>query len=153
MSGFLRNDEKEAGVRIFVGEEPLLEQLALAFKRTLGAIEREGGIGAMKLFVLSEIGRGDGVSQAAICQEHGLDPSRVTRFAQALEGEGLIFRERDPEDNRVVRMYLTSEGRRLLEVVPALEEGLGRRVSGAMSEREVEELRRLLGLLAEAMKK
>jgi DNA-binding MarR family transcriptional regulator len=152
MTEFLEN-EKRYGVEVFGGEEPLLERLALAFKRTLAAVERESGISAMKLFVLSEIGRGDGVSQAAVCQAHGLDPSRVTRFAQALEGEGLIRRERDPGDNRVVRMYLTGEGRRLLEVVPALEESLGSRVRGAMSEREVEELRRLLGLLAEAMKK
>ena len=145
--------EKGTGVEVFGGEEPLLERLALAFKRTLAVVERESGVSAMKLFVLSEIGRSDGVSQATVCQAHELDPSRVTRFAQALESEGLIRRERDPDDNRVVRMYLTEEGRRLLEVVPALDESLGGRVRSAMSKKEVEELRRLLGLLAEAMKK
>jgi DNA-binding MarR family transcriptional regulator len=76
----------------------------------------------------------------------------VTRTAQSLEADGLIRRERDVDDNRVMRMYLTEEGSRELDRLPEINEQLRRRVHSVLSEEEFEELRRMLGLLAEAMK-
>jgi DNA-binding MarR family transcriptional regulator len=64
----------------------------------------------------------------------------------------LIRRERDPEDNRVVRMYLTDAGRRELRELPRLKRQFRRRIGGVLSEGEVGELRRMLDLLAAAMK-
>ncbi len=136
---------------ILYGEDALLRPLALAFKRTVGAIERETGVHAMKWFCLAMLERNDGISQGEISQSHEIDPSRITRMAKSLESEGLIRRERDTEDNRVVRMYLTDEGRKMLEKLPDLDESFGNRVQKVLSKEELEELRRLLGLLAEAM--
>jgi DNA-binding MarR family transcriptional regulator len=98
------------------------------------------------------LGRRDGLSQGEFTQEYEMDPSRVTRTAQSLEADGLIRRERDPEDNRVMRMYLTEEGSKVLDRLPEINEQLRRRVHSVLSEEEFEELRRMLGLLAEAMK-
>jgi DNA-binding MarR family transcriptional regulator len=134
------------------GVHPVLSSLALAFKRLVSTIERESGIGGMKWFVLSVLGRRDGVSQGELTQEFEMDPSRITRTAQALENDGLIQRERDPEDNRVMRMYLTDEGREVLQKLPGINEQLRQRVHSVLSEEEFEELRRMLGLLAGAMK-
>ena len=131
---------------------PVLPALAVAFKRLVTTIERETGVGGMKWFVLTMLGRRDGISQGVLTQEYEMDPSKITRTAQSLENEGLIRRERDPEDNRVVRMYLTDEGRDLLRKLPEINEQLRRRVRSVLSEEEFEELRRMLGLLAEAMK-
>lgn len=138
-----------------VGEQiaPMLPPLALAFKRTVAAIERETGVAGMKWFLLTALSRREGMSQGEFCREYEmLDPSRVTRTAQALEAEGLLFRERDPADNRAVRMYLTGEGRGLLERLPEVNERVGRRMRGVLSEEELAELRRMLWVLAEAMK-
>ncbi len=134
------------------GVHPVLPSLALAFKRMVTTIERESGVGGMKWFLLTVLGRRDGVSQGEFTQEYEMDPSRVTRTAQSLEGDGLIRRERDAEDNRVMRMYLTDEGRGVLEKLPEINDELRRRVHSVLSEEEFEELRRMLGLLAEAMK-
>ncbi len=131
---------------------PVLPALALAFKRLVTTVERESGVGGMKWFVLTMLGRRDGISQGELTQEYEMDPSKITRTAQSLENEGLIRRERDPEDNRVVRMYLTDEGRELLRKLPEINDQLRRRVRSVLSEEEFEELRRMLGLLAEAMK-
>ncbi len=49
-------------------------------------------------------------------------------------------------------MYLTEEGREKLQYLPGLDEELGRRVRGALNDEELEELRRMLTLLARAMK-
>jgi|ERR671929_1365098 DNA-binding MarR family transcriptional regulator len=132
---------------------PILPALAVAFKRLVTTIERETGVGGMKWFVLTMLGRRDGISQGVLTQEYEMDPSKITRTAQSLENEGLIRRERDPEDNRVVRMYLTDEGRDLLRKLPEINEQLRRRVRSVLSEEEFEELQRMLGLLAEAMKR
>ena len=52
----------------------------------------------------------------------------------------------------MVRMYLTEDGREVLLKLPDINEELRRRVHSVLDEDEVEELRRMLGLLAEAMK-
>src|ERR671911_1332406 len=93
------------------GIHPVLPSLALAFKRLVATIERESGVGGMKWFLLTVLGWRDGLGQGEFTQEYEMDPSRVTRTAQSLEGDGLIRRERDVEDNRVMRMYLTGDGR------------------------------------------
>ncbi|MCA1731181.1 MAG: MarR family transcriptional regulator [Actinobacteria bacterium] len=144
--------EEQSRKESLQGVHPVLSSLALAFKRLVSTIERESGIGGMKWFVLSVLGRRDGVSQGELTQEFEMDPSRITRTAQALENDGLIQRERDPEDNRVMRMYLTDEGREVLQKLPGINEQLRQRVHSVLSEEEFEELRRMLGLLAGAMK-
>jgi DNA-binding MarR family transcriptional regulator len=134
------------------GVHPVLPSLALAFKRMVATIERESGVGGMKWFLLTVLDRGDGLSQGEFTQEYEMDPSRVTRTAQSLEADGLIRRERDAEDNRVMRMYLTEEGSQVLDGLPEINDQLRRRVHSVLSEEEFEELRRMLELLAEAMK-
>jgi DNA-binding MarR family transcriptional regulator len=131
---------------------PVLAPLGLAFKRMMAIVERESGLSAPKWFVLVVLRKWDGVSQGEVSQLFEVDPSRVTRIAQALESDGLVRRERDPDDNRVVRMYLTDEGRRRLRRLPALNRRMEERIRSVFSEEEHEELSRMLGLLAEAMK-
>ncbi|HEY6582983.1 MAG TPA: MarR family transcriptional regulator [Rubrobacter sp.] len=144
--------EGQKKAEVLRGVHPVLPSLALAFKRMVATIERESGVGGMKWFLLTVLGRGDGLSQGEFTQEYEMDPSRVTRTAQSLEADGLIRRERDPEDNRVMRMYLTEGGSEVLDRLPEINDQLRRRVHSVLSEEEFEELRRMLGLLAEAMK-
>jgi DNA-binding MarR family transcriptional regulator len=141
--------EREEGVEEV---NPVLPPLALAFKRMLAAVERESGVAGLKWFVLTRLAGRDGLSQGKVSRFYEMDPSRVTRTAQALESEGLIRRERDPDDNRVVRMYLTDEGRTMLRRLPVLNEHLKRRIHAVLSEEELAELRRMLVVLAGAMK-
>ena len=42
-------------------------------------------------------------------------PPTMTRIVQALEGNGLVRRERDPADARVHRLRATAKGRRVME--------------------------------------
>jgi MarR family transcriptional regulator, organic hydroperoxide resistance regulator len=70
---------------------------------------------------------------------------------KTLEGEGLIQRHRDPNDNRVVRMRLTPEGRRVFEEASAKREVLRARIRRVLSQKEENELRRFLDKVAEAL--
>ena len=130
---------------------PIYVPTGLLLKKILWAFERDVGISPPKYFVLHVLAGEGGISQGEIGRLYGVDPSRVTRLAKQLEGEGLIERTRDPEDNRVVRMNLTSEGRRAFEIATERSEAFRSRVRRALNEKEHRELRRLLGKLTAAM--
>src|ERR687893_926031 len=145
----MRKSVGETGLEM----EPLMPVLARAFKRAVARVEGESGVPGMWWFVLGVLRRRDGLSQGEFLREHEVaDPSQVTRTAQALEADGLIRRERDAEDNRVVRMYLTEEGRGKVAELPQLRERFRERINGVLSDEEVDELRRMLRLLAQSMK-
>ena len=78
----------------------------------------------------------DGASIDALRRILGLSHSGGVRIVRRLERQGLVARERDPDDGRAVRLHLTSAGRRaarrvlaaridaiapLLEVLPEAE--------------------------------
>lgn len=114
-------------------------------------IEREAGMGAGQWFTLTALERSDGMGQAEISRMAEVDHAVVTRMGQALEREGYVRRERDPEDKRVVRVYLTEKGRRALKRRPEINERVRSRIGRVLGEEEVEDVRRKLVLLAEAM--
>jgi DNA-binding MarR family transcriptional regulator len=130
---------------------PIYVPTGLVLKKILWAFERDVGISPPKYFILHVLAKESGISQGEIGRLYGVDPSRITRLGKHLEGEGLIERTRDPKDNRVVRMRLTSEGRRAFEAATERSEVFRKRVRSALNEEEHRELRRLLGKLTEAM--
>jgi MarR family transcriptional regulator, organic hydroperoxide resistance regulator len=130
---------------------PIYIPTGLLLKKILWAFERDVGISPPKYFILHVLAREGATSQGEIGRLYGVDPSRVTRLAKQLEGEGLIERTRDPRDNRVVRMSLTMEGRRASEIASKRGEIFKNRVRRALNEEEHMELRRLLGKLTAAM--
>jgi DNA-binding MarR family transcriptional regulator len=44
-----------------------------------------------------------------------ISPSSITEIVESLQGDGLVRRESDPDDRRVVRVALTADGRRQLQ--------------------------------------
>lgn len=89
----------------------LLAQLAHAY-RTLSdsfmdqiALHRAQATLLCKLFVQ------EGLNQSEIAQQLGVQGATVTDMLQRMEESGLVMRRRDPDDNRLVRVYLTDEGR------------------------------------------
>jgi DNA-binding MarR family transcriptional regulator len=129
---------------------PLLTPLGFAFWKVKGAFERETGVSAGTWFTLALLAREDGMSQGELSQRFDIDPSRVTRLAKRLEREGLLRKNRDRGDKRVVRMYLTEKGRGLFEDLSDRRERFDRRVGAVLSPEELKELRRMLGALAES---
>jgi DNA-binding transcriptional ArsR family regulator len=85
----------------------LMPLLGLAFWRMRHAFEREVGLSAATWYLLAMLIEEDGISQGEVSHRFEVDPSRITRLAQRLEREGLLCRERDPEDSRVVRLHAT----------------------------------------------
>jgi MarR family transcriptional regulator, organic hydroperoxide resistance regulator len=132
---------------------PLLIPLGRAFRAMSGLFERETGTGAPTWLLLAMLGREDGLSQGEVSEAFCVDPSRLSRLGQALEEEGLVRRERDAGDNRVVRMYLTEAGKKRLRELPRLEREFRRRIHEALGEEGVGEMRQKLISLAAAMER
>ncbi len=130
----------------------MMPLLGLAFWRMKRAFEREVGLGAATWFLLAMLIDEGEMSQGEVSQRFEVDPSRVTRLAQRLEREGLLRRERDAEDNRVMRLRATEGGRRLIEDHRGHREGFEVRLREGLSEEELGELRRALGVVARVMK-
>jgi DNA-binding MarR family transcriptional regulator len=133
------------------GEGPIMPLLGLAFWRMKHAFEREVGLSAATWFLLTALIDDDGMSQGEVSLRFEVDPSRITRLAQRLEKEGLLRRERDPEDNRVVRLYATREGRHLIESRQVRREGFEERIRRELTKEELAEFRRVLGVVARLM--
>lgn len=66
-----------------------------------------------QLFALHELDHESGISQRELAERLGLEKSSVSRMVADLESDGLLTRERDPENRRLYRLEITEEGRRL----------------------------------------
>jgi DNA-binding MarR family transcriptional regulator len=126
--------------------------LGLAFWRMKRAFEREVGLSATTWFLLTMLINEDGISQGEVSDRFEVDPSRITRLAQRLEKEGLLCRERDTGDNRVVRLHATEEGRSLIKSCQERREGFEGRIRQGFKQEELAEFRRMLGVVARLMK-
>jgi MarR family transcriptional regulator, organic hydroperoxide resistance regulator len=126
--------------------------LGLAFWRMKRAFEREVGLSATTWFLLTMLINEDGISQGEVSDRFEVDPSRITRLAQRLEKEGLLRRKRDTEDNRVVRLHATEEGRSLIKGCQERREGFEGRIRQEFKQEELAEFRRMLGVVARLMK-
>ncbi len=148
MDGLHEEDRlREAAEKV----NPIYASVGSAFKKLLWAFESDVGISPPKYFLLHMLANEGSISQGQMSLLSGVDPSRVTRLAKVLEGEGLIERTRTPKDNRVVRMRLTPEGRRVFDAASERREVLRTRIRRALSQEEEGELRRLLGKVVEAV--
>lgn len=76
--------------------------------------------------ILHHLSAHDGCIQRDFSRQFDLEPATVTNILSIMEGNGLIRREYDPEDRRVLRVFMTSKGRqaheRVEEIFASLEE-------------------------------
>ncbi|MBC6462149.1 MarR family winged helix-turn-helix transcriptional regulator [Actinomadura sp. HBU206391] len=79
-------------------------------------LERHGLHLGQELY-LAQLWRADGLSSAELAARTGVSPPAVTKVVTGLERSGLVRRERDPADARLVRIWLTDAGRALREPI------------------------------------
>ena len=91
----------------------------------------------------------DGLTVKALGEKLFLDSGTITPLVKRLEARGLLRRQRDDEDERQVRIFLTAEGRALRAKALAVPLAVGK----ALGEQAVEagDLRRSLQQLRERL--
>ncbi len=107
-------------------ELALADRLHSAAIRLLRRLRRQDvstGISAPQLSALSVIVFGGPLTLGELAKAEQVRPPTITRLVSTLDGAGLVVRESDSVDRRVVRVRATSRGREVLE------EGRQRRVA------------------------
>ena len=95
--------------------------------------------------LLRTVAASEGVTQQAIGERMGVAPSRMVAFVDSLEERGLLERRQNPDDRRARALFLTPEGRELLDRAFAVAVEHERHLSSELS---ADERERLLDLLA-----
>src|SRR5258707_15730036 len=78
-------------------------------------LEDQVGIHPREFGVLNVLSRNPGITQQAIGESAGVDPSTMVAILDSLEEHGLAERRPHPGDRRKRAVHLTSEGERALK--------------------------------------
>ena len=73
------------------------------------------GIHPRQIPILAHLYKEDGCSQKELARRLGVTPPTVTVSIQRLEKSGLLIRRQDEKDQRVSRIYLSDEGRKIIK--------------------------------------
>lgn len=105
-----------------------LHSAAIHLLRRARRVDAESNLPAPQLSALSVIVYAGPITLGALAAAEQVRPPTMTRLIASMESGGLIRREADPLDGRVVRITPTPRGRRLLE------EGRDRRIAAVAAE-------------------
>ena len=88
--------------------------LAIHLLRRLRREDVKAGLTGPRLSALSVIVFGGPITLGDLAAAEQVRPPTMTRLVRALEEEGLVRRESDPADGRIVRLRPTAKGESLL---------------------------------------
>ncbi|MDX6259883.1 MAG: MarR family transcriptional regulator, organic hydroperoxide resistance regulator [Kribbellaceae bacterium] len=86
--------------------------------------------------VLAVLWDRDGRTPGEVAAAHHVTTPTIVKMADRLTAAGLLVRRRDPQDNRLVRLWLTDKGRGLQGAVEANRTSLENLVTADLSEAE-----------------
>lgn len=90
--------------------------------------------------VLSLLDEMDGITVGTISQRRAIDAPTVTGIVKRLEQSGLVERRHDCADRRVVKVYLTEEGRDIMRFLPDVVRDFNAMMTQGLSEDEKRDL-------------
>jgi DNA-binding MarR family transcriptional regulator len=97
--------------RVNLDDWQLLAQVSQIFRSVSDSFTDHVDIPRGQATVLCVVAKQDGITQSEIADQLSVQGATVTKMLQRLEEAGLVSRQRDPEDNRLVRVRLTEAGR------------------------------------------
>ncbi|MFT4594738.1 MAG: DNA-binding MarR family transcriptional regulator [Bacteroidia bacterium] len=99
------------------------ESVCFCTKTTWHAISRlynttgaEHDVSAASGFVLLNIDLENGSPATKIAPALGMEPRSLTRMLKSMEDKGYLYRQSDQSDGRVMRIFLTEEGKKKREL-------------------------------------
>jgi len=78
------------------------------------------GLTPFHYLVLCCLWEEDGLSTSGIADNLKQLGATLTGVVDRMEARNLVYRERDTKDRRIVRIWLTDEGKKLADVLPAV---------------------------------
>ena len=133
--------------------QALLERALRSYARSLAIVDPvrlrfwdNRGLTMPQLRIMFMLVEQDGVTPGAVAERFHVTPSTITGLTDRLVRQRLISRREDPDDRRLVRIFLTPEGRR---VVGELETAGRAYLTEILEQLPPEKLELLAGLLEE----
>jgi len=102
------------------------------------------------LYILHQKG---GLSQTELANELKIKPSTITVMLNHMEKEELVKREKDPDDQRISRVYLTKKGKELFSELDKKINSISKECFANFNSEERIILRRLLKQIAENLER
>lgn len=100
----------------FSKQEQVLHQFKGLTNQISPKFERCTGISASRFELLSQLYKVDEINQSTLQKLVNIDGAAITRHLKQLEASGMVAKRRNPEDNRVIFVRLTDQGReRIIE--------------------------------------
>ena len=122
-------DPDEAGRADAAGEPMtlyLVKRLEMLVRSLMDDALRSHGVTTLQYTALSVLARQDGMSSAALARRSFVTPQSMNEMVLWFERRGLVARERDPKNRRVLLIHLTDDGRQVVadctEIVRDLDE-------------------------------
>lgn len=100
----------------------LINHLARRFARGLTARIEPLGLSTGVFPALLELWESDGLTQSQLVQRLDIEQATMAGTLARMERDGLVVRQRDPDDGRVQRIWLTPQARSLQQ--PAIQAAL-----------------------------
>lgn len=100
----------------FSKQEQVLQQFKGLTNQISPKFERCTGISSSRYELLSQLYKVDEINQSTLQKLVNIDGAAITRHLKQLEASGMVTKRRNPEDNRVIFVSLTDDGReRIIE--------------------------------------
>src|SRR5688572_20591540 len=156
-----RSKRESAGARLGTPADASKESLSLWFRLLschalmLGELRRqlESRITLARFDLLASLFREDGQTLAGISRALLVTAGNVTGLVDRAERDGVVERRPDPADRRVVRVWLTAEGRALIRKLLPLHHAQVHELLRGLPAQDRKDLRRLLGGLRDHLQK
>ena len=115
-----------------------------SFRAVLTVTLRRRGLHLGQNLVLTALAERDGQTPGEIAALLGVTTPTIVKMATRMTAAGLVFRQRDTSDNRLVRLHLTDAGRALSGPLAEDLELIEERLTAGLSAAERKTLLRLM---------
>ncbi|WP_024877707.1 MarR family winged helix-turn-helix transcriptional regulator [Saccharomonospora piscinae] len=129
----------------------LVKRLELVVRALLDDALRPHGLTTLQYTALSVLRRRGGLSSAQLARRSFLRPQTMHEMVVTLEQRGLISRERDPGNRRILLARLTDRGDTLLDTCEPLVLALEEHLLAPLDARQRDEFRATLGTGIDAL--
>jgi DNA-binding MarR family transcriptional regulator len=114
----------------------LFTQAAKLLREESDAVMARHGVRVGQHIVLAQLWSQDGLTPGELARRLGTATPTIVNTATRMEDSGLVLRRPDPDDARLVRLYLTERGRAARGPVRAARAALQRRVTALLTDEE-----------------
>ena len=142
--------------RVAAPVDPQLEQLIVNYGRMAGMLDpnrlevwEELGLTMSQLRVLHLLNTTRFALAGTVAEALKVRPSTATGIVDRLVRQGLVDRQRDPEDRRCVRIYLTENGREVIGEIRQRNEALLSRLFRRFSAEQIAMIARSFELITQ----